>query len=65
MLDEVQKVTDWSEIVKHLWDADTHAGTKLKVVLLGSSPLLVRRGLSESLADASNSSPYRTGRTQK
>ena len=50
VLDEVQKITGWSETVKHLWDADTRAGLPLKVVLLGSSPLLVRRGLGESLA---------------
>ena len=50
VLDEVQKVTGWSEAVKHLWDADTRAGRRLKVVLLGSAPLLVERGLGESLA---------------
>jgi predicted AAA+ superfamily ATPase len=50
VLDEVQKVPGWSEVVKWLWDADTHAGLPLKVVLLGSAPLLMRRGLAESLA---------------
>ena len=50
VLDEVQKITGWSEAVKHLWDADTRAGRRLKVVLLGSAPLLVERGLGESLA---------------
>lgn len=50
VLDEVQKVTDWSEVVKRLWDEDTAAGRDLHVVLLGSAPLLVHRGLSESLA---------------
>ena len=50
VLDEVQKVTGWSDTVKGLWDADTHAGRPLKVVLLGSAPLLVSRGLGESLA---------------
>jgi predicted AAA+ superfamily ATPase len=50
VLDEVQKVTDWSEAVKHLWDTDTRTGRRLKVVLLGSAPLLVERGLGESLA---------------
>ena len=50
VLDEVQKVTGWSEAVKHLWDADTRNGRLLKVVLLGSAPLLVERGLGESLA---------------
>lgn len=50
VLDEVQKVTDWSETVKRLWDEDTRARLALRVVLLGSAPLLVQRGLSESLA---------------
>jgi predicted AAA+ superfamily ATPase len=49
-IDEIQKVPDWSETVKRLWDEDGRAGIRLKVVLLGSSPLLVQRGLSESLA---------------
>jgi uncharacterized protein len=50
VLDEVQKISQWSEAVKRLWDEDTAAGTLLKVVLLGSAPLLVQRGLTESLA---------------
>ena len=50
VLDEIQKVTDWSSMVKLLWDADTHSGVPLKVVLLGSSPLLIQSGLTESLA---------------
>jgi predicted AAA+ superfamily ATPase len=49
-LDETQKVTGWAEVVKSLWDEDTRLGFPLKVVLLGSSPLLVQRGLTESLA---------------
>lgn len=49
-LDEVQKVPDWSEAVKRLWDEDTRARLPLRVVLLGSAPLLVQRGLAESLA---------------
>ena len=50
VLDEVQKAPGWSETVKRLWDEDTRARRPLKVVLLGSAPLLVQRGLSESLA---------------
>ena len=50
VLDEIQKVHDWSSLVKLLWDADTHAGIPLRVVLLGSSPLLIQSGLTESLA---------------
>jgi predicted AAA+ superfamily ATPase len=50
VLDEVQKIPAWSEAVKRLWDEDTRREVALKVVLLGSSPLLIQRGLSESLA---------------
>jgi predicted AAA+ superfamily ATPase len=50
VLEEVQKVPHWSEAVKRLWDADTRARRPLKVALLGSAPLLVQRGLTESLA---------------
>ena len=50
VLDEIQKITDWPNLVKLLWDADTHAGVALKVVLLGSAPLLIQSGLTESLA---------------
>ena len=50
VLDEVQKVTGWSEVVKRLWDADTRKRLSLKVLLLGSAPLLIQRGLTESLA---------------
>jgi len=49
VLDEVQKVPHWSETIKRLWDQDTRARRKLKVVLLGSAPLLIQSGLSESL----------------
>lgn len=50
VIDEVQKAIDWSESVKRLWDEDTREGRPLKVVLLGSAPLLVQQGLTESLA---------------
>jgi hypothetical protein len=50
VLDEVQKIPGWSETIKRLWDEDTRAGRPLKVVLLGSAPLLIQRGLVESLA---------------
>ena len=50
VLDEIQKIPDWSETVKRLWDEDTRRGRPLRVVLLGSAPLLVQRGLTESLA---------------
>ncbi len=50
VIDEVQKVAGWSETVKRLWDEDTRTGRRLRVVLLGSAPLLMPRGLTESLA---------------
>lgn len=50
VLDEVHKISGWSETVKRLWDEDTAAGTPLRVVLLGSSPLLIWQGLTESMA---------------
>jgi predicted AAA+ superfamily ATPase len=50
VLDEIQKIPDWSETVKRLWDEDTRAKRPLKVVLLGSAPLLLAQGLTESLA---------------
>lgn len=60
VLDEVQKVPRWSEVVKRLWDEEESAATSkaksklrrhpLHVVLLGSSQFLMQQGLSESLA---------------
>jgi predicted AAA+ superfamily ATPase len=50
VLDEIQKVTHWSSEVKRLWDEDGHRGRNIHVVLLGSSSLLIQKGLSESLA---------------
>lgn len=50
VLDEIQKISSWSETVKRLWDEDTRKKRPLKVVLLGSAPLLMAQGLTESLA---------------
>jgi predicted AAA+ superfamily ATPase len=51
ILDEIQKIPDWAETVKRLWDEDTAAaGRQVKCILLGSAPLLVQRGMTESLA---------------
>ena len=50
VFDEIQKIPNWSETVKGLWDADRRHGCPLHVVLLGSAPLLMQRGMSESLA---------------
>jgi predicted AAA+ superfamily ATPase len=50
VLDEIQKIPGWSETVKRLWDEDTASKLPLQVIVLGSSALLVQRGLTESLA---------------
>lgn len=50
VVDEIQKIDNWSEIVKSLWDQDTKNNIPLKVVVLGSSRLLIQQGLTESLA---------------
>ncbi|MFN3629723.1 MAG: ATP-binding protein [Casimicrobiaceae bacterium] len=50
VLDEIQKITGWSETVKRLWDEDSRTRRPLKVVVLGSAPLLIAQGLTESLA---------------
>ena len=50
VLDEIQKLPGWSETVKRLWDEDTFSELPLHVFILGSSPLLVQKGLTESLA---------------
>jgi predicted AAA+ superfamily ATPase len=49
VIDEIHKVPEWAETVKRLWDEDTRARRRLRVVLLGSAPLLVERGLAEAL----------------
>jgi len=49
-IDEIQKIRNWSELVKRLWDEDRSMNSKLKVWLLGSSRIMLQQGLSESLA---------------
>ena len=49
IIDEIQKIIGWSEIVKKEWDKDTREKRNLKVILLGSSRLLIQKGLEESL----------------
>lgn len=48
--DEVQKILGWSEAVKKEWDDDTFNDVNLKVVLLGSSRVMIDKGLADSLA---------------
>lgn len=50
VLDEIQKIPNWSDTVKGLWDADRQNNLPLHAVLLGSAPLIMQQGLTESLA---------------
>ena len=50
VIDEVQYVRGWADVVKALWDEDARAGIDLRVVLTGSSATLLRSGMEESLA---------------
>ncbi|KAF3361869.1 Uncharacterized protein PHSC3_001636 [Chlamydiales bacterium STE3] len=50
IVDEIQKIPHWSDMIKFLWDQDTGSGVDLLVLILGSSPWLMQKGLSESLA---------------
>lgn len=49
-IDEIQKIPRWSEVVKGLWDADRAETLAMHIILLGSSPWLMQKGLTESLA---------------
>lgn len=49
VIDEIQKIPNWSEIIKRFWDEDTKNKLNIKVVLSGSSRLLLEKGLTESL----------------
>ena len=49
-IDEMQKVPGWSSIVKLLWDEDTRMKIPVKVIISGSSSLLIQKGLNESMA---------------
>ena len=50
VIDEIQKIDNWSEVVKQQWDKDTRENVNIKVIILGSSRLLIQKGLTESLA---------------
>ena len=50
VIDEIHKIKGWSTVVKRLWDEDGFNHVELKVCLLGSSRLLLQKGLDESLA---------------
>lgn len=50
IIDEIQKIENWSEYVKREWDQDTRENINIKVVLLGSARMLLQKGLTESMA---------------
>ena len=49
-LDEIQKIPDWADTVRRLWDEDSASGLGLRVLLLGSVPPVILQGLDEQLA---------------
>ena len=49
VLDEVQKVRGWSESLKSKWDAARRTSRDIRLLVMGSSALLIQEGLSESL----------------
>lgn len=49
VLDEIQKIDNWTDTVKGLWDGDRREGRQLHTVLLGSAPLLMQQGLEEGM----------------
>lgn len=49
IIDEIHKINNWSEVIKKEWDADTKNKVNIKLILLGSSRLLLKNGLTESL----------------
>jgi predicted AAA+ superfamily ATPase len=51
VIDEIHKLKEWSEVVKKEWDSDSFYDVNLKVILLGSSRVMLQKGLADSLAD--------------
>ena len=49
VIDEIQKIANWSEAVKKEWDEDSFNDCDIRVLLLGSSRVMLEKGLSESL----------------
>ena len=50
VIDEIQKISNWSAAVKKEWDEDSFNDRNIKVLLLGSSRVMLEKGLSDSLA---------------
>lgn len=49
VLDEIQKIPQWSEYIKKFWDENKRKRIPTKCILLGSSSLNLQSGLTESL----------------
>lgn len=58
VIDEIQKIQNWSEVVKKEWDDDTFHDVNVKVLLLGSSRVLLEKGLSVCNPTAANTGIY-------
>ncbi len=65
VIDEIQKIDNWSVAVKLLWDTDTRNNLNLKVILLGSTRLMLQQDLTESLAGRLESTYMGTGLLMK
>ena len=50
VIDEIQKIANWSEVVKKEWDDDTFHNLDIRVLLIGSSRVMLATSLSESLS---------------
>jgi predicted AAA+ superfamily ATPase len=50
VIDEIQKVPKWPDAIKGLWDRSICESVPMHLVLLGSSPLLMNKGTTDSLA---------------
>ena len=50
VIDEVQRIPNWTEKVKCHWDDDSWKERNVKVVLVGSPRALTMGGLTESLS---------------
>ena len=50
VLDEIQSIPRWSNVVKGLWDGDRRSERSLRIAILGSAPWSLLTGLHESLA---------------
>jgi predicted AAA+ superfamily ATPase len=50
VFDEIQKLENWSQLIKSVWDQKKRQKQMVHIVLLGSSSLELTLGLNESLA---------------